>query len=85
MTARMVVVDDDRALLALLDTLLTEAGYHPILWDQAQDAHELIRTVPQLVRTHLDRLGLGADLTTMVKGPSTVLRLPPPGSGSVTT
>jgi DNA-binding response OmpR family regulator len=50
MTARIVVVDDDHAMLGLLDTLLTEAGYHPILWDQAQDAHELIRTVqPDLV------------------------------------
>ncbi len=50
MTARIVVIDDDRAILALLDTLLTEAGYHPILWDRAQDAHDLIRTVqPDLV------------------------------------
>jgi DNA-binding response OmpR family regulator len=31
MTARIVVVDDDHAILTLLDTLLTEAGYHPIL------------------------------------------------------
>ncbi len=35
------------------------------------------QSVPQLVRTHLDRLGLGADLTMVAKGPSTVLRLPP--------
>jgi two-component system nitrogen regulation response regulator GlnG len=50
MTARIVVIDDDHVILALLDTLLTEAGYHPILWDRAQDAHELIRTVqPDLV------------------------------------
>jgi len=28
MTARIVVVDDDHAMLGLLDTLLTEAGYH---------------------------------------------------------
>ncbi len=50
MTARIVVIEDDHAILALLDTLLTEAGYHPIRWDQVQDAHELIRTVqPDLV------------------------------------
>ncbi len=50
MTARMVVIDDDHAILALLGTLLREAGYHPILWDCAQDVHELIRTVqPDLV------------------------------------
>jgi two-component system nitrogen regulation response regulator GlnG len=50
MTARIMVIDDDHAILGLLDTLLTEAGYHPILWDRAQDAHELIRTVqPDLV------------------------------------
>lgn len=36
------------------------------------------QSVPQLVRTHLDRLGIGAELTTVAKGPSTVLRLPPP-------
>jgi hypothetical protein len=33
------------------------------------------QSVPQLVRTPLDRLG--ANLTTVAKGPSTVLRLPP--------
>lgn len=36
------------------------------------------QSVPQLVRAQLDRLGIGADLTTVAKGPSTVLRLPPP-------
>jgi transposase len=36
------------------------------------------QSVPQLVRMLLDRLGIGADLTTVAKGPSTVLRLPPP-------
>jgi transposase len=35
------------------------------------------QSVPQLVRAQLDRLGIGADLTTVAKGPSTVLRLPP--------
>ncbi len=35
------------------------------------------QSVPQLVRTQLDRLGIGVDLTTVAKGPSTVLRLPP--------
>ncbi len=50
MTARIVVIDDDRAILALLDTVLREAGYHAIAWDLAQDAHELIRMVqPDLV------------------------------------
>jgi transposase len=40
------------------------------------------QSVPQLVRAQLDRLGIGADLTTVAKGPSTVLRLPPPqGAG----
>jgi transposase len=37
------------------------------------------QSVPQLVRTQLDRLGIGAELTTVAKGPSTVLRLPLPG------
>lgn len=35
------------------------------------------QSVPQFVRTQLDRLGIGAELTTLAKGPSTVLRLPP--------
>jgi transposase len=35
------------------------------------------QSVPQLVRAQLDRLGIGAELTTVAKGPSTVLRLPP--------
>ncbi len=33
--------------------------------------------VPQFVRTQLDRLGIGTELTVVAKGPSTVLRLPP--------
>ncbi len=36
------------------------------------------QSVPQFVRAQLDRLGIGRDLTTVAKGPSTVLRLPPP-------
>ncbi len=40
------------------------------------------QSVPQLVRAQLDRLGIGAELTTVAKGPSTVLRLPPPPGAS---
>ena len=39
------------------------------------------QTVPEFVRAHLDRLGIGAELATVAKGPSTVLRLPPPQTG----
>jgi hypothetical protein len=35
------------------------------------------QSVPQLVRAQLDRLGIGMELTTVAKGPITVLRLPP--------
>lgn len=39
------------------------------------------QSVPEYVRTHLDQLGIGADLTTVAKGPSTVLKLPPSTQG----
>ena len=35
------------------------------------------QTVPQYVRAQLDRLGIGEQISTVAKGPSTVLRLPP--------
>ena len=35
------------------------------------------QTVPQFIRTQLDRLGIGAELKTVAKGPSTILQLPP--------
>ncbi len=36
------------------------------------------QTAPQYVRAQLDRLGIGEQLTTVAKGSSTILRLPPP-------
>jgi transposase len=42
------------------------------------------QSVPEFVRAHLERLGIGADLRTVAKGPSTVLRLPPPQAGRAT-
>jgi hypothetical protein len=36
------------------------------------------QSVPAFVRAQLDRLGIGAELATVAKGPSTVLHLPPP-------
>ncbi len=39
------------------------------------------QSVPQFVRAQLDRLGIGAELTMVAKGPSTILQLPPSASG----
>ena len=36
------------------------------------------QSVPRFVRAQRDRLGIGAELATVAKGPSTVLHLPPP-------
>jgi len=35
------------------------------------------QSVPAFVRAQLDRLGIGGELTTVAKGPSTILQLPP--------
>lgn len=39
------------------------------------------QTVPQYVRMQLDRLGIGQELTTLAKGPSTKLKLPAAACG----
>ncbi len=39
------------------------------------------QTVPQYVRMQLDRLGIGQELTTLAKGPSTKLKLPTSACG----
>ena len=40
------------------------------------------QSVPAFVRAQLDRLGIGGELTTVAKGPSTILQLPPSGRRS---
>jgi len=47
---RIMIIEDDRAILELLDAILTEEGYQTILWTQGEDAHPLMRaTQPALV------------------------------------
>jgi DNA-binding response OmpR family regulator len=79
MIARIVVIDDDRVFFALLDSVLTEAGYHPIVWDQARDAHELIRTVqPDLVILDLwlEHPGAGGMVLELLAADPTTRHLP---------
>ncbi len=39
----IAVVDHDQDILAMMEILLTWAGYEPLLWQCAEDAYELIR------------------------------------------
>ncbi len=41
----IAVVDDDPDILAMLDTLLTDAGYRTFLWPRGKDAHLQIRQI----------------------------------------
>ena len=41
----IAVVDDDPDTLALLDTLLVDAGYRTFLWPRGKDAHLQIRQI----------------------------------------
>jgi CheY-like chemotaxis protein len=63
---QIVIVDEDRAFLELIDMLLTTHGYATIRCAQAQDAYNMIRsTMPALVILGIRDAGDDANWTVL--------------------
>ncbi len=76
---RIVVADDDLDTLELMDALLTQEGFQPILCSEAEDAYVIVRrTQPDLVILGL-QMGspeTGWQILNLLRGDPTTTHIP---------
>lgn len=79
MGKKILVVDDDEDILSILDIILVEAGYEPILCSTGTTAEEVNRLHPDLILLDIRIAGClktGAEICAELKSKSDIFGIP---------